>query len=43
VGQEREAIACDVPSGSIVICHMNHPESGTAQGIEERRAMSLPV
>ena len=21
------------PGGSIVICHMNHPESGTAQGI----------
>jgi peptidoglycan/xylan/chitin deacetylase (PgdA/CDA1 family) len=31
-GQVRGTVAAS-PGGSIVICHMNHPESGTAQGI----------
>ena len=36
-GQVRSTVAA-APGGSIVICHMNHPESGTAQGI----AASVP-
>ena len=32
------SIVTTAPGGSIVICHMNHPESGTAQGI----AASVP-
>jgi peptidoglycan/xylan/chitin deacetylase (PgdA/CDA1 family) len=36
-GQVRSIVAA-APGGSIVICHMNHPESGTAQGI----AASVP-
>ena len=31
-GQVRSTVA-GAPGGSIVICHMNHPEGGTAQGI----------
>ncbi|WBO61991.1 polysaccharide deacetylase family protein [Streptomyces camelliae] len=31
-GQVHETVAA-APGGSIVICHMNHPEGGTAQGI----------
>ena len=31
-GQVRSTVT-GAPGGSIVICHMNHPESGTAQGI----------
>jgi peptidoglycan/xylan/chitin deacetylase (PgdA/CDA1 family) len=31
-GQVRSTVTA-APGGSIVICHMNHPESGTAQGI----------
>jgi peptidoglycan/xylan/chitin deacetylase (PgdA/CDA1 family) len=31
-GQVRSVVTA-APAGSIVICHMNHPESGTAQGI----------
>jgi len=31
-GQVRSAVAA-APAGSIVICHMNHPGSGTAQGL----------
>ena len=31
-GQVRSIVTA-APGGSIVICHMNHPESGTAQGI----------
>ena len=30
--QVSSAVAA-APAGSIVICHMNHPASGTAQGI----------
>jgi peptidoglycan/xylan/chitin deacetylase (PgdA/CDA1 family) len=36
-GQVRSTVTA-APGGSIVICHMNHPESGTAQGI----AASVP-
>nr|MDQ2813022.1 polysaccharide deacetylase family protein [Actinomycetota bacterium] len=36
-GQVRSMVTA-APGGSIVICHMNHPESGTAQGI----AASVP-
>jgi peptidoglycan/xylan/chitin deacetylase (PgdA/CDA1 family) len=36
-GQVRSVVTA-APGGSIVICHMNHPESGTAQGI----AASVP-
>jgi peptidoglycan/xylan/chitin deacetylase (PgdA/CDA1 family) len=36
-GQVRSIVTA-APGGSIVICHMNHPESGTAQGI----ATSVP-
>jgi peptidoglycan/xylan/chitin deacetylase (PgdA/CDA1 family) len=36
-GQVRSTVTT-APGGSIVICHMNHPESGTAQGI----AASVP-
>ena len=36
-GQVRSLVTA-APGGSIVICHMNHPESGTAQGI----AASVP-
>ncbi len=36
-GQVR-GIVTAAPGGSIVICHMNHPDSGTAQGI----AASVP-
>jgi peptidoglycan/xylan/chitin deacetylase (PgdA/CDA1 family) len=31
-GEVRSTVT-GAPGGSIVICHMNHPESGTAQGI----------
>jgi len=31
-GQVRSTVT-GAPGGSVVICHMNHPESGTAQGI----------
>jgi peptidoglycan/xylan/chitin deacetylase (PgdA/CDA1 family) len=31
-GQVRSTVT-GAPGGSIVLCHMNHPESGTAQGI----------
>ena len=31
-GQVRSTVTA-APGGSVVICHMNHPESGTAQGI----------
>jgi peptidoglycan/xylan/chitin deacetylase (PgdA/CDA1 family) len=31
-GQVRSTVTT-APGGSIVICHMNHPDSGTAQGI----------
>jgi peptidoglycan/xylan/chitin deacetylase (PgdA/CDA1 family) len=31
-GQVRSTVTA-APGGSIVLCHMNHPESGTAQGI----------
>jgi peptidoglycan/xylan/chitin deacetylase (PgdA/CDA1 family) len=30
---EVRSTVTSAPGGSIVICHMNHPESGTAQGI----------
>jgi peptidoglycan/xylan/chitin deacetylase (PgdA/CDA1 family) len=36
-GQVRSVVTA-APGGSVVICHMNHPESGTAQGI----AASVP-
>ena len=36
-GQVRSTVTT-APGGSIVICHMNHPDSGTAQGI----AASVP-
>ena len=36
-GQVRSTVTA-APGGSVVICHMNHPESGTAQGI----AASVP-
>jgi peptidoglycan/xylan/chitin deacetylase (PgdA/CDA1 family) len=32
--QVRSAVTA-APGGSVVICHMNHPESGTAQGIAD--------
>jgi hypothetical protein len=31
-GQVRQAVTAAAP-GSLVICHMNHPERGTARGI----------
>ena len=31
-GQVRSTVTA-TPGGSIVICHMNHPDSGTARGI----------
>ncbi len=36
-GQVRSTVSA-TPGGSVVICHMNHPESGTALGI----AVSVP-
>jgi peptidoglycan/xylan/chitin deacetylase (PgdA/CDA1 family) len=36
-GEVRSTVT-GAPGGSIVICHMNHPESGTAQGV----AASVP-
>jgi hypothetical protein len=31
-GQVRSTVTA-TPGGSIVICHMNHPDSGTARGL----------